>query len=320
MSINASVFKTIEELESKLQELRKIVGMAEIAAPVAPKKGRKSSKKAAKSVEEGAEGDAAPKEKKPLNPFMVFQGRLRELLKANGYSVAPKDGFPQFAGYLNDKTEKSEVAGEDGKSRKISNFDAWSDEAILAERSAWVKPAVSKQAEKGLNKSKSESSSTGSAESGEPEADAPAAAAAEKPKRVISEEQKAKMAAGRAAAKAKRDAEKVAEKPAASTAPVAAAAEAAAVIAEVDKVLAEPAAAPAPAKKPGKQLVKKVAKKVDLRFAEWEHEGTTYYKNERGDVLDQAFTWVGRYNEEDGEIDTDAEEAEFPEGVELIEA
>jgi hypothetical protein len=45
-----------------------------------------------------------------------------------------------------------------------------------------------------------------------------AAAAPEKPKRVLSEEQKAKMAAGRAAAKARRDAEKGAAAPAAAPA------------------------------------------------------------------------------------------------------
>ncbi len=48
-----------------------------------------------------------------------------------------------------------------------------------------------------------------------------AAPAAEKPKRVLSEEQKAKMAAGRAAAKARRDAEKANAVPAAEAAPAA---------------------------------------------------------------------------------------------------
>jgi len=283
MSINESVIKTIVDLENKLQELRKIVGLGEVTKM---SKSTKSTKKAAKSDGESSE---EPKEKKAPNAFFVFSARLRELMKANDYSIAPKDGFPQFAGYLNENTESH--TGESGKA--VKNYDSWTDEAILAERASWTKPEVSKQMAAGKNKR--DTSSSGSAPAEEPVAD-------EKPKAVRkpqSEETKAAAALKRAATKAAKEA---------ASAPVAAAAPVAAV------------AAPAPAPAPKKKLVKKAApKKLDLRFREWVHEGTTYYKNERGDVIDEAMSWVGRFTESSGDIDTEIEAPEDLGDIELIE-
>jgi hypothetical protein len=143
-------------------------------------------------------------------------------------------------------------------------------------------------------KNKRDTSSSGSAPAEEPVADE----APVKAKRVVSEETKAKMKAAHAARKAS-----AAAAPAAAPAPAAEA----------------PVAAPAA---PKKQLVKKVTaapKKQDLRFREWVHEGTTYYKNERGDVIDEALSWVGRFDESSGDINTEIEAPEDLGDIELIE-
>ena len=49
-------------------------------------------------------------------------------------------------------------------------------------------------------------------------------------------------------------------------------------------------------------------KKVDLSFFLWKHGDTTYYTNDRGDVVSEEFEWVGRYSGE--VIDTSAAEPE----------
>jgi hypothetical protein len=91
-----------------------------------------------------------------------------------------------------------------------------------------------------------------------------------KPKRVLTEEQKAKMQAGR---KAKKDA--------------APAAEPAEVVAEVE----------APKPKKVKIATKKPAPKVyDLSFNGWAFNGEDYITNERGDVLTLEGDWMGRFN------------------------
>jgi len=120
--------------------------------------------------------------------------------------------------------------------------------------------------------------SVGKGETAEPVADEE-----EKPKRVISDEHKAKMKAGREA--------KAAEKKAAKTEPEA-------------KVEAKPAEAKAEAKpveakpkaeaKP-KTAIKK-AKVYDLNFNGWTFCGEDYITNERGDVLTMEGDWVGRFD------------------------
>ena len=49
-------------------------------------------------------------------------------------------------------------------------------------------------------------------------------------------------------------------------------------------------------------------KKVDLSFFPWKHGETSYYTNDRGDVVSEEFEWVGRYSGE--VIDTSAPEPE----------
>lgn len=172
-----------------------------------------------------------------------------------------------------------------------------------------------------------------------PEPAAAPAVAEEKPKKVLSEEQKAKMAAGRAAAKAKKEA-------AAAAAPSAAAADAVPVADAVpapeadgnasdtssqkrrgpkklsemspeeraahDKKVAErklaKAAAPAAAAVPLPASPAPVAAAADENgptvFAPFTHKGVSYLRNMRGDLLTEEYEWVGRYNSATKTIDT----------------
>jgi len=125
---------------------------------------------------------------------------------------------------------------------------------------------------------------------------------AEKPKRTMSDEQKAKMKAGKEAKKAAAPAagggpELVMD----AAAPAAAAAPPAAVVAEskpAAAVEAKPVVAeakPAPVKK--KIATKKPEPKVyDLSFNAWAFNGEDYITNERGDTLTLEGDWVGRFN------------------------
>jgi len=102
--------------------------------------------------------------------------------------------------------------------------------------------------------------------------DAKAAPVADaKPKRVLTDEHKAKMQAARVAKKAE----------ATATAAVATA-----------------TAAVAPTPKPKMKVVAKpvVTKVFDLSFAPWVFDDNDYITNERGDTLDLEFNWVGRFN------------------------
>jgi hypothetical protein len=100
----------------------------------------------------------------------------------------------------------------------------------------------------------------------------------EKPKRKWSDEAKASAAAKRAEKKAAKKAEDASE-------------------AEEEKPTA---------KKPAKKAA--AAKKVDTRFHKWTHEGTDYWRNDRGDVVSSEMDWVGHW---DGKtIDTKADQPE----------
>jgi hypothetical protein len=297
MSINASVFKTIEELEAKLRELRKIVGMAEIEAPAAVGKTKKTKK--AKS-----EAESEEKEKRAPTAWNVFCSRVAALIGKDGANL--NLGAPLVVvGRI--------MAVEGVKEKTQENLEAISDDRILEIARGLTRADLDSErtSKAEAKKAKKEASEAGSVAGSE---EAPAAAeAAEKPKRTLSEEQKAKMKAGREAAKAKKDAEKAT----ASAAAPAPAAEAAKPAAEAPKPAEE-----AVAKKPGKQLTvkpKAAPKKLDLRFREWVFEGTSYHKNERGDVIDESLSWIGRYSEEKGEIDTDVEAPEDLGDIELID-
>jgi hypothetical protein len=129
--------------------------------------------------------------------------------------------------------------------------------------------------------------SVGKAETDEPVADEPKA---EKPKRVISDEQKAKMKAGREA----KAAEKKAAKEAKPEAKPEVKPEAKPEVAEVAE--AKPEAKPEVAEVKRAKTVIKKAKVYDLTFNGWTFNGEDYISNERGDVLTMEGDWVGRFD------------------------
>ena len=170
-----------------------------------------------------------------------------------------------------------------------------------------------------------------------PAAPVPAPAAEEKPKKVLSKEQKEKMAAGRAAAKAKKEAAAAAAPSAAAAVPVAEAVPAPEAdgnasdtssqrrrgpkkLSEMspekraahDKKVAErklaKAAAPAAAAVPLPASPAPVAAAADENgptvFAPFTHKGVSYLRNMRGDLLTEEYEWVGRYNSATKTIDT----------------
>jgi hypothetical protein len=140
-----------------------------------------------KKVRKPRDPDAAP------NPWIVFTGRVRDVLKAAGLPAGKE--CQQFASHL--KTT-------------YPNAYSMTDEEIEAARSGWTAPET-KPTE---SKSKTPAATKSKASAGPPppavdpvvdEDGVPVA----KPKRVLSEEQKAKMAAGRKAAAERKKAEAV---------------------------------------------------------------------------------------------------------------
>jgi hypothetical protein len=107
---------------------------------------------------------------------------------------------------------------------------------------------------------------------------------AEKPKRVLSQEQKDKMQAGRKkSAAAKKGEAPVEEKPVEEAKPV-------------EEVKPVEEAKPVVEAKPVKKAVAKKTKVYDLNFNGWTFNGEDYITNERGDVLTMEGDWVGRFN------------------------
>jgi hypothetical protein len=86
---------------------------------------------------------------------------------------------------------------------------------------------------------------------------------------------------------------------------------------EDDELFTEPAA-PAAAPQKGKKTVIAPKKKVDLSFYAWEHDGKSYIKNDRGDVIEpEEGCWVGRFD--GSKIDESIEEPTDLDGVTMRE-
>ena len=280
----AAVKASAARLEAELAEMKKMMqSMAEQSA--APKKPAAKKAPKAKAEPEAEAESAEPKEKRPPSAWIVFSVRVQKLLRPAEESLDKSERtrvgtMNQFAGTLWAQTKAS------GKE--------WSDEEISAAWEAFTPPEVSKQTLEGKSK---RSGSTGSGEEGEPVADEPK----KKGRKPMSEEAKAAAAAKRAAAKAKPvvPAEQLDEPEAEPEAPkasvggaVAAAAPAPVAVAEKPKTKAK--------------ITPKPKKVVDLFLDPFEHEGTEYLKNERGDVTLADGEWVGHWT--GSSIDTDAPE------------
>jgi colicin import membrane protein len=167
----------------------------------------------ARQAPKGSAKAKAPKEvdpdapKKAPNAWILFTGRVRAVLKENGLPAGKE--AQQYASYLKNSLPEGEAYGLD-------------EEAILARHSEWTPPPPKPKEEAEEEEAKPK----------------------EKPKRTLSDEHKAKMAAGRKAAAERRKAEAAAKE-----------AEAALEALEglVEAAVPPPKAAPAP-KAPAKAL------------------------------------------------------------------
>ena len=180
-------------LKSEVSSLRAALAAKTAAAPAAA---ASSEKKARKTRAKNADGT-----KRAPNAWIVFVKRVRDLLKANGYTEqAIGVDAPMFCSAI--KAECPDLA-------------ALTDADILGRRAAWTRPAVSKQAAAGKNKKSTPSGSVvsgGDGEADDLDGDA-APASTGKPKKerknpwagLTAEQREAKVAAmkaGRAAKKA----------------------------------------------------------------------------------------------------------------------
>ena len=332
MSVNQSVIDQLTAVEQRLKaELNSVEQrlMAELKRVVA-----EPSAPSASAKKPRAKKDPKPEpsgEKAPLSGWNLIVANTVEEMKSSGWSEwTDADGELCPASRLETVTDKKGVSSEiyvfdggkwDGKPpswaqgmKRASYLKAQADPVAAEKRVAYRAKVDEKQAEK-------RASSTGSAEKKEPVADKKVESVAEeKPKKKQSEETKQKRAATIAANKAAE---------AAAAAAAVAAAAAAVAEDEIEDIESEPEAADAepepepepvkvvakPTPKPTpvaaaapKKIVKtapKAAKKVlSLEMVEWVHEGTNYFKNERGDVAyldhgDYCGFWDGKELYED---------------------
>lgn len=218
----------------------------------------------------------APKEKKARKPrdpdakpnrWIDFTREVRKVLTDSGHKLGVE--ATQFCSSLKTKNP---------------DLDSWTSEAILTEFSSWEKPEVSKQAAAG--KSKGRKGSNASAESA-----AAAEPKPEKPKKVLSEEHKAKLAEGRK--------KKAAEKKAAASAPSSAPAS------PEPKVSAAAAPAAPAADSEWKPFILK-----GKRYLWNPSNNYTYYREEDGSQGE----WAGIFNPANKSIDSSVPEPMEDEG------
>ena len=253
-----NLLETIAGLEKELNRLKSALGVE--GALVATKKTRKPRNP-----------DAKP------NPWIQFKGRVQAALKeANKGEGNPATVAVLFCKHLKDTAEGAY---------------SMETEAILAAYDTWATPEVIEHA-KSLKRSKKEKGADSASESGEG-SETESVAASEKKERKkpapLSEEAKKakaeKAAATRAANKAKKEA-------AAASETETVADEAATVSAAAEK--------PKTAFKPKKVTAKKEEPKYTHEqltdWAEFEHNGTAYGVNVRGDVIDSDGNWAGHWD------------------------
>jgi len=168
----------------------------------------------------------------------------------------------------------------------------WEDEEILAAWPEFTPPEVSKQALK-KNETGSVEKKTGKGSRGPQSEEVKAAA------KLKREANRAKKAAAEAESKAESEGEasESEEVPEPPPAPVAPPPAPTVVKVAIKATTVKPATAAVPTPAPKAAPKAKTPKKViDLILDEWVHEGITYYKNERNDVVSTDNEWVGRWN------------------------
>ena len=274
ITINDSVVAKINELETTLAELRKIVGLGPLSAAAAPA-GKTKKQRAPKEAKE---------KRAPSEGNMAWVAKVNETvtqMRAEGWET-----WTDASGNVWAASKPATVDGRETHVFSDTEKEPTYPKGGLA-RASYLK---TKDSPEELEKTRLRAEKRAEAlakksavAAGEPVEEKP------KAKRVISQEQKDKMQAGRVAAKA---AKAAAAAPAAAPAAAAAPAEPAAT----------EAAAPAPAvaaAAPAKMKIqrKKAEEKVfDLSFNAWTFSGEDYITNERGDVLTLEGDWVGRFN------------------------
>ena len=257
MASTAPILESIAVLEKELARLK--TALAESGVPVPSGKTKKT--KAPRDP------DAPPPK---ANAFFDFlNGRVRPVLKEHKADMKLAGTVaPAFASHLRTLNPDDKEA-----------VYAMETEAILAAFDAWATPENLAAPPRKAKDSGSDAGSVASKEEAEP-----------KPKRVLSEEQKAKMKAGREAAKAKKDAMK-------ETVEATAKAHAAAV-AEAVALVAEAEAAVAPKPKFAKKEVKARAWTL-AELQDWDEgffEGEAYGVNKRGDVINGDGEFQGHWD------------------------
>lgn len=264
----AALLKTISALENQLTALKGQLG-GDLGSAVKPAKKKRA-----------VNPDAKP------NPWIEFLKRVQPIVKES------KVEGPATIGVLFAKSLKAnqENAYEMEAGAIADAFVAWATPENIEHAKSLKKAKKSK--EDGASDSGSVADKSGADASAADSDDGAKEAPPEKPKRVLSDEQKAKMKAGREAAKAKK----------------AAAAEGEAVAAEGEAVAAEsaPTEKPeAPKKMEPKKVTKKAATYTKEQLSDWntltfedEEFGINVRRgvNVRGDVINSDGDYVGHWD------------------------
>ena len=279
MSITLSTSQ-YESIMSKLESLEGLVQKSGAVASSVPAPAGKAGK--AKKTPKARDPSAPPK---PPNAWILFTSRVRSVINESGVLGEKKLGkeCTQFCSSL--KEENAEL-------------DSWAAETILARFSGWTVPEQSKMAAAGISFAKKNKGSEAAVE-----AAAEPAAVSEKPKRVISDEQKAKMKAGRERAAAAKKA----------------AASGSAPVAEAPAAVAAPVSAPAAVAEAEAEEWKSIKLKTGSGFQLylWNPANNHCYNRESDGGQGE---WAGVFNPKTKTIDSSVPEPSEEEDFEVLEA
>jgi len=255
---NAMIAQVLK-LEKELAKMKIALGVEGVKTP---KKARK------------AKDPSAPK--REPNVWIKFSSRVGLLLKTTAHK-GPATIAKQFASHLKD----------------IKPYDDWTDAEILHDFSSWSSHAKGTSAAAAEPEAEEADASEDGFASAQSETEAPAPAAAPAP---VPEQKKKQTKAAKAAAAINTAIPAVV---AYVPPPVAKAPPSTAETLLTNALLA--AAPPAPAAFKPKAVKSKAAAPTYTteqlsNFSEFEHNGQTYGRNERGDLVDTESNFVGRWN------------------------
>lgn len=290
MSVNQNLLQQFQALEQSMSEqlsvMRKTLGLGDVVISASSAKPKKSKKTA--SAASVASDGSAPRATSAWSSLIadtvadMRQNGWTSWTDINGIvwpasrpgSVKNQSGV-EVSAFVYDGGENDGKAPSHavGGMKRASYLKQQTDPEARAKAEAYQAKLSEKRS---ANGSVASEGSVGSPDAVAPVADAPKKSG--RPK--MTEAQKAEAAAKRAADKA-----------------AAASASASEPFTDVTVVASTPQKAKKPLIAP-KAPAKKVAEKpVDLSFYEWQHEGTSYIKNDRGDVINaEEGCYVGRFD------------------------